>query len=441
MVPTRDLHDLAVRVRAASGQARAGRRLPAATRRSRRAERSPRLPSAAARSSSARTGGSGEGGSDGRWNCCAPGTRPRRSRPTARTASSPSRRTPRQIREVLVTDWWDAATTDEALMIAFRRSDVADLNARARALMREAGRLRGDELEIGGAGFCVGDQVVIRRGSRRLGVVNGERGTITGVDSVAGSRGTRARVGTSRDVGRALPRITARRPPAAAARVRRNGPHRPRPDHRPDVRARHEPAVPRVGLRRDEPRPAQQPHVRRRGRADRARRVRAVAAPAATAGRPRRSPRAVGAPADTIDEGYAAEYAELSDAALRGQLASLRAARLRDRSDPELRARVAIAREELIRRAALHGRAAALDAPAHLASLGEVPDGLARRERWESGGDQRRGVPPRVRRGPPDRRRSATARPTRSNSSPGAKLSGMSAVSSARGATPRVPDL
>ena len=45
---------------------------------------------------------------------------------------------------------------------------------------------------------------------------------------------------------------------------------------------------------------------------------------------------------------------------------------------------MAIAREELFRRSALQGRAAALDAPAHLASLGEVPDGLAKRDRWET---------------------------------------------------------
>ena len=36
----------------------------------------------------------------------------------------------------------------------------------------------------------------------------------------------------------------------------------------------------------------------------------------------------------TIDEAYAAEYAALSDPALRGQLAQLRLARLRDRARP-----------------------------------------------------------------------------------------------------------
>src|SRR4051812_4293508 len=70
----------------------------------------------------------------------------------------------------------------ESLMIAFRRSDVADLNRRARERMRAAGRLHGDEIEIGGVSFSAGDQVVIRHGSRRLGVVNGDRGMAIAVD-------------------------------------------------------------------------------------------------------------------------------------------------------------------------------------------------------------------------------------------------------------------
>jgi len=47
-----------------------------------------------------------------------------------------------QVREALVNDWW-RAEGGESLMIAFRRSDVADLNRRARLLMQAAGRLGG----------------------------------------------------------------------------------------------------------------------------------------------------------------------------------------------------------------------------------------------------------------------------------------------------------
>jgi hypothetical protein len=85
----------------------------------------------------------------------------------------------------------------------------------------------------------------------------------------------------------------------------------------------------------------------------------------------------------TTDEAYAAEYAALSDPALRGQLAQLRAARRQDRDAPELRARVAMAREELHRRGAILSRAAALDPPEHLEQLGLLPDGVASRQRWQ----------------------------------------------------------
>jgi hypothetical protein len=85
----------------------------------------------------------------------------------------------------------------------------------------------------------------------------------------------------------------------------------------------------------------------------------------------------------TLDERYAAEYAALSDPVLQGQLALLREARTRDRSNPELRARVAFAREEVCRRAARLGRAAALEAPGHLEPLGATPDGLVGRATWQ----------------------------------------------------------
>jgi hypothetical protein len=82
------------------------------------------------------------------------------------------------VRGRLVEDWWQAGDPDDAVMIAHRRRDVGDLNGRAHALMRAAGAL-GEE---GEAGLAVGDRVVMRRNDRQLGVVNGERGTVVGVD-------------------------------------------------------------------------------------------------------------------------------------------------------------------------------------------------------------------------------------------------------------------
>src|SRR3954471_3517115 len=70
-------------------------------------------------------------------------------------------------------------------MIAMRRDDVADLNGRARALMRANGHLGPDALRIGDRELAVGDHVVTLKNARHLGVVNGTRGTVTGFDAHA----------------------------------------------------------------------------------------------------------------------------------------------------------------------------------------------------------------------------------------------------------------
>ncbi len=70
-------------------------------------------------------------------------------------------------------------------MIAERRADVADLNERARAHLREAGKLGKVELELPGGAVAVGDAVVIKRNDLRLSVANGQRGRVTAVDPAA----------------------------------------------------------------------------------------------------------------------------------------------------------------------------------------------------------------------------------------------------------------
>lgn len=85
-------------------------------------------------------------------------------------------------RATLTRDWWRAHEAGErALMIAHRRADVADLNRRARAVLREAGRLGPDALLTGERAFAVGDRVVATRNDRRLTVVNGQTGTLVAV--------------------------------------------------------------------------------------------------------------------------------------------------------------------------------------------------------------------------------------------------------------------
>jgi conjugative relaxase-like TrwC/TraI family protein len=87
-------------------------------------------------------------------------------------------------RGAMVDDW---CATDEsgatALMIAHRRRDVADLNARARERMRALGRLGPDVLVAGEHAFAVGDRVVATRNDRALGVVNGQTGVVAGLRS------------------------------------------------------------------------------------------------------------------------------------------------------------------------------------------------------------------------------------------------------------------
>jgi ATP-dependent exoDNAse (exonuclease V) alpha subunit len=91
-------------------------------------------------------------------------------------------RSSEETRRQLVSDWWDTQDDPEpAIMIAARRSEVTDLNDRARVLMSAAGRL-GDAVEVGERHFAVGDRVMTLRNSRALRVVNGTRATVEGVD-------------------------------------------------------------------------------------------------------------------------------------------------------------------------------------------------------------------------------------------------------------------
>jgi conjugative relaxase-like TrwC/TraI family protein len=84
----------------------------------------------------------------------------------------------------LVKDWWHAREAgQDAMMVAHRRSQVRDLNAAARAMMDDAGRLGAERLELPGGEFAVGDHVILKRGSRSLNVDNGDAGVIEHIDA------------------------------------------------------------------------------------------------------------------------------------------------------------------------------------------------------------------------------------------------------------------
>jgi hypothetical protein len=81
-----------------------------------------------------------------------------------------------------VADWSAAGDPEAAVMIAQRRDEVADLNARARARMRAAGLLGERELRLPGGRFAVGDHVVVKRNDLQRGIHNGERARVIAVD-------------------------------------------------------------------------------------------------------------------------------------------------------------------------------------------------------------------------------------------------------------------
>ncbi|MDQ3913769.1 MAG: relaxase domain-containing protein [Actinomycetota bacterium] len=88
-----------------------------------------------------------------------------------------------ETRTRLVDDWWASFDTgEEAVMIAARRSDVAALNAEARARMTETGRLRGDPLEAAGRAFCEGDIVMTTRNNMALDIDNGTLAEVIAID-------------------------------------------------------------------------------------------------------------------------------------------------------------------------------------------------------------------------------------------------------------------
>ncbi len=70
------------------------------------------------------------------------------------------------VRQRLVDDWREHGDVDGSVMIARRRVDVADLNARARLVLREAGALGVEEVALPGGRFAVGDRIVIKRNAR-----------------------------------------------------------------------------------------------------------------------------------------------------------------------------------------------------------------------------------------------------------------------------------
>lgn len=87
--------------------------------------------------------------------------------------------------DAMVLDWHRSFVAgDDAVMIARRVRDVAELNARARDLLLADRRLRGPSVNVGGEDFALGDRVVTRVNVRE--VSNRERWEVIGIDAAEG---------------------------------------------------------------------------------------------------------------------------------------------------------------------------------------------------------------------------------------------------------------
>jgi conjugative relaxase-like TrwC/TraI family protein len=96
--------------------------------------------------------------------------------------------TPAEVRAAMVADWYDARRRGGTVaMIALRRSDVDELNTRARALLVDDGVVDGDGIEVGKRTFATGDRVVCLDNDRRLGVHNAMFATVVDVDQEHGA--------------------------------------------------------------------------------------------------------------------------------------------------------------------------------------------------------------------------------------------------------------
>jgi hypothetical protein len=91
--------------------------------------------------------------------------------------------TPRAVRAAMVSDWFQSRQDGERpIMLALRRRDVDELNARARALLVESGDVDRNGVVVGGLQYAAGDRVVCLHNDRRVGVHNAMFGTVESFD-------------------------------------------------------------------------------------------------------------------------------------------------------------------------------------------------------------------------------------------------------------------
>ncbi len=87
-------------------------------------------------------------------------------------------------KERLLGDWWREAQRNPTtcVILAYRRADVDELNEAAHALMLRGHRLGGNAVTAAGREYHVRDKVLCRKNDDRLGLRNGMRGTVVGLE-------------------------------------------------------------------------------------------------------------------------------------------------------------------------------------------------------------------------------------------------------------------
>ena len=88
------------------------------------------------------------------------------------------------LRDQMTLDWFELHTSGrDAVMGAVHRSDVADLNERAHALLEAGGELGPLVAIVDERRYCVGDRVLGLDNRYDLGILNGDLGCIVGANS------------------------------------------------------------------------------------------------------------------------------------------------------------------------------------------------------------------------------------------------------------------
>jgi conjugative relaxase-like TrwC/TraI family protein len=92
--------------------------------------------------------------------------------------------TPVAAKERLLAEWWREARRHPTtcVMLAYRRADVDELNEAAHALMLRERKLGANAVTFGEREYRVRDEVLCRSNDDRLGLRNGMRGTVVGVE-------------------------------------------------------------------------------------------------------------------------------------------------------------------------------------------------------------------------------------------------------------------